>query len=64
MSFHLISSHLQRHHRMACTTVTGIPMKEEQNAATSANYDVELVHPMEAHQHLIRSDAASIAKVR
>ena len=49
---------------MACTTVTGIPMKEEQNAATSANYDVELVHPMEAHQHLIRSDAASIAKVR
>jgi len=52
----------QRHHRLACTTVTGIPMKEEQNAATSANYDVELVHPMEAHQHLIRSDAASIAK--
>jgi hypothetical protein len=24
--------------------ISGIPMKEEQNASTSANYDVELFH--------------------
>ena len=33
-----------RHYRLASTTVTGIPMKEEQNASSSANYDVELFH--------------------
>lgn len=59
---HALVHQAQKHHRLACTTVTGIPMKEEQNAATSANYDVELLHPMEAHQHLIRTEAASIAK--
>ncbi|KAA0203761.1 hypothetical protein HAZT_HAZT009111 [Hyalella azteca] len=38
-----------RHYNLASTTVTGIPMKEEQNASSSANYDVELFHPAEAH---------------
>ena len=38
-----------RHYNLASTTVTGIPMKEEQNALSSANYDVELFHPAEAH---------------
>ncbi|RWS22832.1 Protein asunder-like protein, partial [Leptotrombidium deliense] len=37
------------HYNLASTTVTGIPMKEEQNASSSANYDVELLHPSEAH---------------
>jgi len=32
------------HYQLASTTVTGIPMKEEQNASSSANYDVELFH--------------------
>ena len=31
-----------RHFDLASTTVTGIPMKEEQNASSSANYDVSL----------------------
>ena len=37
------------HYHLASTTVTGIPMKEEQNASSSANYDVELFHVAEAH---------------
>ena len=31
-----------KHFDLASTTVTGIPMKEEQNASSSANYDVEV----------------------
>lgn len=43
------------HYNLASTTVTGIPMKEEQNASSSANYDVELLHPQEAHEELLKS---------
>lgn len=42
---HLILSHYD----LASTTVTGIPMKEEQNASSSANYDVEIFHSSTAH---------------
>ncbi len=41
------------HFQLASTTVTGIPMKEEQNAASSANYDVELFHAASAHTRLL-----------
>ncbi|CAB4057042.1 Trafficking protein particle complex subunit 2-like protein,Integrator complex subunit 13 [Lepeophtheirus salmonis] len=41
------------HYELASTTVTGIPMKEEQNASSSANYDVELFHKAEAHARLL-----------
>lgn len=44
-----------KHYNLSSTTVTGIPMKEEQNANSSANYDVELVHPVEAHSELIKT---------
>ncbi|XP_063966884.1 integrator complex subunit 13-like [Lytechinus pictus] len=44
-----LSSLLQDHFDLAVTTVTGIPMKEEQNASSSANYDVELLHHLQAH---------------
>lgn len=37
------------HYDLASTTVTGIPMKEEQNASSSANYDVEIFHAKKAH---------------
>lgn len=43
------------HYNLASTTVTGIPMKEEQNASSSANYDVELLHPVDAHEELLKS---------
>merc|ERR1712223_93042 len=42
-----------RHFDLASTTVTGIPMKEEQNATSSANYDVELFHKASAHWRLL-----------
>ena len=42
-----------RHYELASTTVTGIPMKEEQNASSSANYDVELFHKASAHWRLL-----------
>lgn len=45
-----------RHYDLASTTVTGIPMKEEQNASSSANYDVELFHKASAHARLLASD--------
>lgn len=41
------------HYQLASTTVTGIPMKEEQNASSSANYDVELFHKAEVHEKLL-----------
>lgn len=37
------------HYNLASTTVTGIPMKEEQNASSSANYDVEIFHSRKSH---------------
>ncbi|CAD5122089.1 DgyrCDS10539 [Dimorphilus gyrociliatus] len=37
------------HYDLGITSVTGIPMKEEQNAASSTNYDVELLHSRDAH---------------
>ncbi|XP_052780061.1 integrator complex subunit 13-like isoform X2 [Mya arenaria] len=43
------------HYNLASTTVTGIPMKEEQNASSSANYDVELLHQAEAHHEILKS---------
>lgn len=42
-----------KHYSLASTTVTGIPMKEEQNASSSANYDVELFHLGESHIKLL-----------
>lgn len=29
--------------------------QEEQNASSSANYDVELLHPVEAHEEMLKS---------
>ncbi|CAH2106463.1 unnamed protein product [Euphydryas editha] len=49
------------HYRLAITTVTGIPMKEEQNASSSANYDVEIIHSAEAHAGLRATQTAQEA---
>ena len=48
----------QEHYHLASTTVTGIPMRDEQNASSSANYDVEILHPKEVHIELLKSAAA------
>lgn len=50
---------VQRHFNLASTTVTGIPMKEEQNAKSSANYDVELLHPVGAHSEFFKTGFAN-----
>lgn len=41
------------HFELASTTVTNIPMKEEQNASSSASYNVELFHKASAHLRLL-----------
>ncbi|KAM8972838.1 integrator complex subunit 13 isoform 2-T2 [Pelodytes ibericus] len=46
---------VQLHFDLASTTITNIPMKEEQHANTSANYDVELLHHTEAHMEFAKS---------
>uniref|UniRef100_A0A8C1IKI3 Integrator complex subunit 13 n=1 Tax=Cyprinus carpio TaxID=7962 RepID=A0A8C1IKI3_CYPCA len=46
---------VQQHFDLASTTITNIPMKEEQHANTSANYDVELLHHRDAHIEFIKS---------
>ncbi|XP_041820003.1 integrator complex subunit 13 isoform X2 [Chelmon rostratus] len=46
---------VQQHFDLASTTITNIPMKEEQHANTSANYDVELLHHRDAHLEFIKS---------
>lgn len=43
------------HYDLTSTTVSGIPMKEEQNAGSSANYDVEIVHSKKAHTQFFDS---------
>lgn len=44
------------HYDLASTTVTGIPMKEEQNASSSANYDVEIFHASKAHSVILGTE--------
>lgn len=44
------------HYDLASTTVTGIPMKEEQNASSSANYDVEIFHSRNAHSVILNAE--------
>ena len=51
------------HFDLASTTVTGIPMKEEQNASSSANYDVEIVHSSLAHTESFRTGSVSVEGV-
>uniref|UniRef100_A0A673MC38 Protein asunder homolog n=1 Tax=Sinocyclocheilus rhinocerous TaxID=307959 RepID=A0A673MC38_9TELE len=46
---------VQQHFDLASTTITNIPMKEEQHANTSANYDVELLHHRDAQIEFIKS---------
>lgn len=57
---HLILSHYD----LASTTVTGIPMKEEQNASSSANYDVEIYHASNAHLAILKGNADDSALIK
>lgn len=57
---HLILSHYD----LASTTVTGIPMKEEQNASSSANYDVEIYHASNAHTAILKGNADDSALIK
>ena len=50
----MVASLILQHYTLASTTVTGIPMKEEQNASSSANYDVEIFHAAKAHESLFK----------
>ncbi|XP_037074560.1 integrator complex subunit 13-like [Pollicipes pollicipes] len=52
------------HYELASTTVTGIPMKEEQNSGSSANYDVELLHPAKAYEAILQGSPAEHAHLR
>ncbi|KAF0305690.1 Integrator complex subunit 13 [Amphibalanus amphitrite] len=52
------------HYELASTTVTGIPMKEEQNSGSSANYDVELLHPAKAYESILQGSPADHAHLR
>ncbi|XP_014611908.1 PREDICTED: protein asunder homolog isoform X1 [Polistes canadensis] len=57
---HLILSHYD----LASTTVTGIPMKEEQNASSSANYDVEIFHASAAHSAILKGNPQDSALLK
>ncbi|TNM91299.1 hypothetical protein fugu_019679 [Takifugu bimaculatus] len=46
---------VQQHFDLTSTTITNIPMKEEQHANTSANYDVELLHHRDAHLEFFKN---------
>lgn len=56
--FARVNSLVLQHYELASTTVTGIPMKEEQNASSSANYDVEIFHPVAAHADILKLKVA------
>lgn len=53
-----LSALILEHYDLTSTTVTGIPMKEEQNASSSANYDVEIYHHSSAHTAILKSNAS------
>ncbi|KAF5888730.1 protein asunder [Clarias magur] len=53
---------VQQHFDLASTTITNIPMKEEQHANTSANYDVELLHHRDAHIEFRNGDTGGSIK--
>ncbi|CAG5094071.1 Similar to INTS13: Integrator complex subunit 13 (Homo sapiens) [Cotesia congregata] len=57
---HLILSHYD----LSSTTVTGIPMKEEQNASSSANYDVEIFHSVNAHSSILNGNPQDSALLK
>ncbi|XP_074027562.1 integrator complex subunit 13 asun [Leptinotarsa decemlineata] len=61
---HKLSSIILDHYDLASTTVTGIPMKEEQNASSSANYDVEIFHASSAHTAMLKGNASDSAAIR
>ncbi|XP_011402687.2 PREDICTED: protein asunder homolog isoform X2 [Amphimedon queenslandica] len=46
---------VKTHFTLKSTSVTNIPMKEEQSGGGSFNYDVELIHKADAHRDIIRS---------
>lgn len=52
----LLMSMILDHYNLASTTVTGIPMKEEQNSSSSANYDVEIFHESRSHTVFLGSE--------
>lgn len=58
-----VSNLLLKHYNLASTTVTGIPMKEEQNASSSANYDVEIYHAATAHTAILNANVADAKAV-
>lgn len=39
-------------------------MKEEQNASSSANYDVEIFHASSAHTAILKGNASDSAAIR
>ncbi|XP_018326429.1 integrator complex subunit 13 isoform X2 [Agrilus planipennis] len=59
-----LSSLILDHYDLASTTVTGIPMKEEQNASSSANYDVEIYHSKDAHTAILRGNSPDSLAIR
>ncbi|GJQ81857.1 hypothetical protein Trydic_g9884 [Trypoxylus dichotomus] len=59
-----LSSLILDHYDLASTTVTGIPMKEEQNASSSANYDVEIFHARDAHTAILKGNASDSAAIK
>jgi hypothetical protein len=59
-----LSTLILEHYNLASTTVTGIPMKEEQNASSSANYDVEIYHASSAHTAILKGNALDSAAIR
>ncbi|CAG9863115.1 unnamed protein product [Phyllotreta striolata] len=61
---HKLSSLILEHYDLASTTVIGIPMKEEQNASSSANYDVEIFHASSAHTAILKGNASDSAAIR
>lgn len=52
----VITHLILKHFDLASTTVTGIPMKEEQNSSSSANYDVEIFHSRSAHSSIMGNE--------
>lgn len=52
----VLMSLILQHYNLASTTVTGIPMKEEQNSSSSANYDVEIFHEARSHSIFLGSE--------
>lgn len=59
----LLNNLCLQHNNLKSTTITGIPMKEEQSTKSSSQYDVEIVHCSSVHEDILSTTSPLLKDV-